>query len=304
MQITYRQHEEIDRERWDETILASLNGNLYGLSWYLDAVAPGWAALTAGDYEYIMPLTSNKKYGIYYLFRPMLSQQLGVFSTVKTGSGIVEAFLDAIPAKYKLVQYSLNSGNDPSERFNSIRRSNFLLSLNKEYSLLSNQYSDNHRRNLRKIYSSGLKISEIITKTDFLNILREDPSPGSRILTAKKTLPKLSRLIDIMQDHNALKIIGMLNLEGRAVAAVLFGFSHRKWTYLVPVSHPEGREKRAHFAIIDHLVKSRSGNDETLDFEGSDIPGLAQFYKGFGAEKESYHEIRRNRLPWPIKYLK
>lgn len=304
MQITYRQHEEIDRERWDKTILASANGNLYGLSWYLDAVAPGWDALTAGDYEYIMPLTANKKFGIYYLFRPILSQQLGVFSTGKTGSGIIDAFLDALPAKYKLIQYSLNSGNVPSESHNSIRRSNFLLNLNKEYSRLSDQYSDNHRRNLRKIDSSGLKISEIITKTDFFNLLREDPSPGSRILSTKKNLPKLSRLIGIMHDHNATKIIGMLNPEGWTEAAVLFGISHKKWFYLVPVSSPESREKRAHFAIIDHLVKSRSGNNEMLDFEGSDIPGLAQFYKGFGAEIENYYEILINRLPWPIKYMK
>jgi hypothetical protein len=52
------------------------------------------------------------------------------------------------------------------------------------------------------------------------------------------------------------------------------------------------------------LIKEFAGQPIILDFEGSDIPGIAQFNKSFGAEKEFYFKIKINRLPWWLKLLK
>jgi hypothetical protein len=41
-----------------------------------------------------------------------------------------------------------------------------------------------------------------------------------------------------------------------------------------------------------------------LDFEGSEIPGIARFFKSFGAEKFHYYRLKMNRLPWFIKLIK
>jgi hypothetical protein len=41
-----------------------------------------------------------------------------------------------------------------------------------------------------------------------------------------------------------------------------------------------------------------------LDFEGSDHPGIAHFYANFGGIDQPYFFYRRNRLPWPIRWLK
>jgi hypothetical protein len=41
-----------------------------------------------------------------------------------------------------------------------------------------------------------------------------------------------------------------------------------------------------------------------LDFEGSDQPGIAHFYSNFGGVDQPYFCYRRNRLPWPVRWLK
>ncbi len=42
-------------------------------------MAKQWDALVWNDYEAVMPLTWNRKYGIAYLYQPFLTAQLGVF---------------------------------------------------------------------------------------------------------------------------------------------------------------------------------------------------------------------------------
>jgi lipid II:glycine glycyltransferase (peptidoglycan interpeptide bridge formation enzyme) len=304
MQIEYTQHQDIDKLRWDESIRDAANGNLYAYSWYLDTVCPGWEALTSKDYGMIMPLTGKKKYGFHYLFRPMLSQQLGLFSKTLPQEKDIDSFLKAIPAKFKLTQICLNKHNMPSASFEPIRHNSFELKLKSDYSILQDNFTNNHRRNIKKAKAAGLQIVNELPHNVFLDLLVEDNSAGSRILAGKKNLEQLTLLIEKMQINKALRIIGIQNHEGKTLAGVLFGYSHDTWLYLVPVSSDEGKEKRALFAIIDHLILNQAKKNEILDFEGSDIPGVAQFYSGFGAVANHYNEIQKNKLPWPINYLK
>ncbi len=304
MDIKYLINKDIDKEKWDNTIRISSNGNLYGLSWYLDTVCPKWSALISEDYKYIMPLTGNKKFGFNYLFRPLLSQQLGLFSTSPSDTNAIAEFLASIPSKYRLIQYCLNKSNTPPDIFHPINHKSFELDLGTEYEVLKSGYSENHRRNIKKAEKQEGQIRENISHYDFIESLLKDNSPGSKILAGKKNLPLLRRLLEAMHSQKAIRIIGKTNNENKLISAVLFGHSHDTWYYLAPVNSEEGKKSRALFSIIDYLIRSQSGLTEILDFEGSNIPGLAQFYRGFGSRQISYPEIRINRLPWPINYLK
>src|ERR1044071_9207251 len=77
--IQYLTYKEIDKVKWDACIDNADNGLIYAYSFYLDHLALHWDALVFNDYEIVMPLTWNKKYGIYYLYQPFLTAQLGVF---------------------------------------------------------------------------------------------------------------------------------------------------------------------------------------------------------------------------------
>ena len=77
--IQYLQHHEINKTKWDESISNASNGLIYGYSYYLDNMSNRWDALVMGEYEAVMPLTWNKKYGIAYLYQPFFTACLGVF---------------------------------------------------------------------------------------------------------------------------------------------------------------------------------------------------------------------------------
>ena len=54
----------------------------------------------------------------------------------------------------------------------------------------------------------------------------------------------------------------------------------------------EGRANRAQFLLVDYIIKTNSNSDYILDFEGSNIPSIARFYGGFGANATKYHKFR------------
>jgi len=151
MQIYHLEHNEIDKHRWDDAIQRSLNGNIYAYSWYLDSVCERWKALVNTDYSIIMPLTAKRKYGFNYLYRPLLSQQLGIFSSRDLKNEDVLDFFDSLPDKYRLIEISLNKTNPPTiPGFICSQHSSYELDLAPDYTAISSQYSQNNRRNARK----------------------------------------------------------------------------------------------------------------------------------------------------------
>ncbi len=104
MNIQYLTQQQIDKTKWDHCIADAPNGLIYGYSFYLDHMAKHWDALMLNDYEAVMPLTWNKKYGIHYLYQPFLTAQLGVFGKNITEEQ-VENFIQAIPSKFRLSKY-------------------------------------------------------------------------------------------------------------------------------------------------------------------------------------------------------
>ena len=67
---------------------------------------------------------------------------------------------------------------------------------------------------------------------------------------------------------------------------------------------PAGRLKEANYFLLDNIIREFSRQDIIFDFEGSDIPGIAHFYKNFGATNQPYYFFKYNRLPWPLRFLK
>jgi hypothetical protein len=70
------------------------------------------------------------------------------------------------------------------------------------------------------------------------------------------------------------------------------------------VSLPEGRVKRAHFFLLDKLIGEFAEKKILLDLEGSDVPGIAEFYQKFGSFNQPYSFLKYNNLPFPFRLFK
>ena len=80
--------------------------------------------------------------------------------------------------------------------------------------------------------------------------------------------------------------------------------SKNRFYYLMAASNSEGKQHRAMFSILHTFIQNNANTHAVLDFEGSEIPGVAQFYKGFGASNEPYFVTERHRIPLLGKFMK
>lgn len=300
--IQYIPNKEIDKPKWDECMTQSPNGLIYGYSWYLDTMSKQWDALVLGDYETVMPLTWNKKYGIHYLYQPWFCASLGVFSKKKITNKTVEQFLKVIPAKFKYWDISLNHGNlFGVEEFPLKERMNYVLDLNQPYETIAAQYRTNLKRNIKKAEGTGLLVKKDIPLKGILELAKETMQRISPI--SDEELQLFSKLLKKVKQYQQAETLGIY-LKNDLLASAVFFYSHKRWYYILVGNHPNGKTLGASHYLIDRFIHAHAGEDVILDFEGSDIRNLAFFYSSYGASEEKYPAIRMNKLPKLLKWLK
>jgi len=294
--IRYLTNNEIDKNKWDDCIKNAVNGIVYASSWYLDIVADNWDALVENDYERVFPLITGKKWGVYYLYQPVFSQQLGVFSQTILTEKVVENFLDAIPSQFKFAEINLNSFNKLQHgKYKSIDWINHELDLINSYEKTYKGFSTNLKRNIKKASNSGISVSKNVKPDEIIKIYRENKGRILKTLDDKDYL-KLRRLAYMGIYKGLVLTYGVYTTRNELCAGVIFLKSNRKMIFLFSGLTEEGKKLNAMAYLLNAFIKEYSQHHITLDFEGSNNPGLARFYKSFGSTTCTYHHLSFNNL--------
>ena len=66
----------------------------------------------------------------------------------------------------------------------------------------------------------------------------------------------------------------------------------------------DGRNLKANHFLIDEIIREFSGTNLLFDFEGSDLPGVKEFYQNFGPINQPYFHYHFNSLPFPLNLFK
>lgn len=293
--IRYLTHNQIDTQRWDKCIEESSNGEIYAWSWYLDVVHPGWEALVEDDYQYVMPLTGNRKFFINYLFQPFFTQKFGVYGKNAVSECKIEEFLKAIPEKFKFADFRLKG-------FKGVNHRNIELVLNQEYDVLAENYHSNTKRNLAKAKKENLAIDKNAEPSVIIGLFRENR--GAEIKKwGDKEYERLLKLVEVAKEYEKCQVLGVKDTDNQTVAGAFFMMSHNRIVFLFSGADESNKENHGLTFLIDYVIKNNSGTDKIFDFEGSDNDGLARFYKGFGGKETTYQGIKFNRIlkinkPW------
>jgi len=303
MDIRLLSHDNIDKKAWDTCIQQAVNGNIYGYSWYLDIVCDTWDALVSGDYDTIFPLTHRKKSGIWYLYQPAFTQQLGIYSIAHLTPETTDLFLKAIPDKYKLIQINLNQYNKPDNRLFQIRENlNHELDLIEPYHILKKGYAQNTGRNIAKALRNGISISGNVKPEEIVTLFRNNKGKSITHITDNDYQRLTQLAYECIVNRKGITL-GAYTRENELCAGALIVLSHRKAVFLFSATNDEAKAKGAMFMIIDNFIQDMAGHHLTLDFEGSNDPNLARFYKSFGSSTSVYPSLDINRLPLPFKAL-
>jgi len=303
-EIRFVANADIDREKWDRCISQSPYAIAYAFSWYLDRICTRWDALISGDYLNVMPLVNNRKYGLKYVYQPFFTQQLGVFSAKKTDKVLVDNFLLAIPDQFRLIDMKLNIGNTIKDaQFNFRENITYHLALNSSIDEIHQGYNTNTKRNIQKALQNKLSASVSNNIERFISFTQSNLSDKAPEVKSQH-YAAFQKIIRFALENKLGEIHVVSNDLSNWLCAAFFLKSGQTSIYLAASSNSEGIEKSAMFLLIDNFIQQNVESDQIIDFEGSNIQGVARFYAGFGAIPKNYYSIHQNRLPALIRLFK
>ena len=88
------------------------------------------------------------------------------------------------------------------------------------------------------------------------------------------------------------------------MAQILFLKDNNRLYNIIPCITEKGKELLANYFLYNELIKEYAADNIIIDFEGSDIPGVAYFYEKFASKNQQYPAIKFNTLPAIIKLFK
>ena len=298
--IRFTTRSQILTEKWDHCIENASNGLIYGYSYYLDHMAKHWDGLIMGDYEAVMPLTWNRKWGINYLYQPPLTPQLGIFSGKLAEPALVNAFLSAIPKNFLFAEIFLNYGNEyPTLK----KQDNFVLNLNDSYESIAANYKKDLRNNLKR--SSKLQLTYGVYDDLPKALSIHQAAYQHRVSHVRlDDYKNFETLCHFLQGRNAIGLRAVWGNQKELLSIGLLLRNGKRLSLIESTTPAQGRRVGANHFLLDSIIQEFSSMDLVLDFEGSDLAGVAHFYKNFGPSNEPYFFYYLNRLPWPLKYFK
>ena len=302
--ISFVENKNINRARWDDLISRSPNGLIYSYSWFLDTVCENWDALIEDDYTAVFPLPRRKKFGIEYIFQPFFANQFGVTSAEYSTEEKANTFLDHIPARFRFVDIGLNFQNRVSAgEYKITERRAQVLQLKFTYDTLKNNYDDNLKRNLRKAENAGITVKPGAAAGDVTDYFRKSRGDVLGHFT-EQDYETLTRLMNIASEKKSCFTLGAYSSENKLLAAGGFLQSNNRIIFLKGAPSTEGRELGAMHLLLDYVIRTHAEKNLLLDFGGSVIPNLSRFYKSFGADDYLYLHVKRNHLPFYLRWLK
>jgi len=305
--IRYLTHIEIDKSKWNQCIDKATNKLIYAYSTYLDAMADQWDAIVMGDYEIVMPLTWRKKFGIKYLYQPAFVQQLGLFSNRDIDNAIVEAFLELAYCKFQFAEINLNfqqSEFNFNKKLITSKKNNFIsvvspskaVSLFESDSYLRKRLNKASRNDLMYLTEESINSSLLL----YQNLYRKKIKSLTDFDFKKFT--ELCKKFQIENKIIIRKVVSKHNNEVLALA-LLLNDKHRLYNIISCVTHT-GKKLLANYFLYNEILKENLIGELIFDFEGSDLPGVADFYKKMSTQNQQYISVKWNRLPKIIRLIK
>lgn len=238
-----------------------------------------WEILIYNDYEAVMPIPYIKKMGFKIVHNPMLCQQLGVFSS-NDSIIINDSFFSFLEENYLVRVYNFNDENSLSTDLK--KRKNFII-YPESYDIVYSKYSPKRKRKLR--LDPEVKAR---TNTKIISFEEAKPFMKENLLGANK-----ERDVDLFLDR-----FEMMNRQGLIVCTAFYytgklinliaTYEDQKTIALLGTFNDKEYVKLSGASIlIDQTIRNTIAS-KIFDFEGSELPNVEEFFRGFRPELKPY----------------
>lgn len=291
----------IDPLLWDRCVASDPAAKVYNYYDYLNTFARSWKGAIYGDYVACFPLTGFRKGHLPWLMKPAATQQLqlAVLDGISPGPEVTGGLKELILQHYKVIQVAVSPPVDlgPVTKI----RTNYCLDLSPDYSILRSGFTKSGLRNIKKAEAAGLSLEE----TRDVNTVIELYQAAYGALAQLKTYvyEAFRKLAGQQYRHFKAHTYVVKDNSGTVVFAALLLEDHKALYYVLGAPTGKGRSLRATYYFIGELIRQNAGRAIKLDFEGSDIKNVADFYLSFGPQEEQYHFYQLNQYAPPLKWV-
>lgn len=271
--MKFLKRNEIDTKKWDFTV-QKLELSPYLYSHYLDATtSKSWNALVWEDYESILPFYSQKKWNcIPYGFMPPFLQLIDTSKLTEKQKNEACQFF-----KKNFLRMDIRSSTPLIS--NASAKYNYELSLDKTYNEIHSNYNSLLKKNLSKF--KEISIENTNFELEYLQYYFDNPFFNQAFKNNRFFLFNfLMQLGDAVQYYKA-------TYEGELIALLITYKSSEREFLIMPISTDIGKKYQAMSFLIDYVIQNSMS--KIVDFEGSSIPNIANFYEQFGAKKTIYY---------------
>lgn len=232
-----------------------------------------------------MPLPRKTKYGIHYVYTPSWVQQLGLFSLDKITEKTQHEFLKCISKKFLWIDYHLNSAYEGASGSLMIKN-NYLLSLEQGLEKIQAKYNKNRKRISKRSFD-GL----VLDKNGDIHLFIENYKNQDKPYTISEEAIDLLKCLCIKGKEH----VHVWNVfqDNEFLAGLVWLEDAHRITYLAPLANERAKQLHIPTYLINELINDFQGQKMILDFEGSMLTGVENFYQSFGAYAESYYYFKK-----------
>lgn len=294
MAIRFLRRKDIDTNQWNACVAGDATGLPYGLAWWLDAATNGnWDAVVVDDYRLVLPLPRGKSFGRWtQVQRPVFTQQCGPFGQPRPGE--LAEILRSLPGKYLSFDLPLSEWFPDPELpagFAVRERTNYVLDLAPAYDDIHQGFHKVLRRKLRRNGPATLSVADPAT---IIELYRG--SAGQKAGLKPKHYRRIAAIIDAASANCAAVCCRLDDEQDGFLAAGFFPFYRGRLINTFAASTPAGYTREGMARMLVELIKTHGGPGHLLDFEGSDIPGVAEFFRSFGPVQRNYPMVGKEGL--------
>lgn len=295
--------QQIDIEKWNGCIANNVNGLIYAQYQYLSFFTKNWSAIIIGDYEAVLPLPWNAKWGIRYYQAIPFIQQLGLIGNIdqKLIPAVLKRVLEF--AKYGDIFFNF-SNQEFINKAGTIAKTNLVLDLKQDYRTISKQYHKDLINNLEKAKKHHPIYVDNFNYLDTLQIYQHQY--GNRFDWINQSdFQQLAKVLSFYQSKQQCLVRTLVDQTTEAVLASAILLKDEKRIYLlINAITPIGRQQSSNHLLIDKIIHEFSETNLLLDFEGSEIAGVKDFFMNYHPMVQPYYHFHHNQLGWPINLLK
>ncbi|MBM7420098.1 MULTISPECIES: hypothetical protein [Chryseobacterium] len=280
-------YHEIDFEKYAQCLENSAQRKYSATKQFLDISSDKkWELLVYNDYEAVMPVPYVFKSKIKIVHNPMLCQQLGIFSK-EDDVEINEQFLSFLEKNYLIRIYTFNEFNHFKTSLNS--KKNFLI-LPDNYETVYSKYSPKRKRKLR-LDEEVVKSSEIkkISFSQAESFIKENFLGANK----EEDVDSFISIFKNMFEANCLNFSAFY-LNQRIINIIVTYFDDFTVALLGTFNDKESVKLAGSSVLIDRCIEENIST-KIFDFEGSELPNVEEFFRGFRPELRPYYLIEYSK---------